>query len=87
MNNSVGMEVLESIDNLQGITFHFEFVQSFASLQQLVHAVVRTQLQQNINILRIFKEVHELSDISVLHGPMNFDFTHQLLLGSTSLQA
>lgn len=42
--------------------------------------------EQNVHILTVFKEVHELCHIAMLHRTMDLDLTHQLLLGSAALE-
>jgi hypothetical protein len=83
MNDSVLVEVLEGVDNLNRVALHLQFVQTLPPPKQLVHALVRAQLQQNIHVLGVFEEVLKLNHSRVVNGPMNFNFTHQLLLGST----
>ena len=67
MDNAVGVEVSQSIDDLQSVALDFELMQSFPSLQQLIHALVVAQLQQNVDVLAIFEEVHELGHVLVLY--------------------
>jgi len=62
-------------------------VQTLAPLQQLVHALILTELKKNVHILAIFKEMLELTDIGVLDTPVDLDLTHELLLGTTLRQA
>ena len=86
MDNTMGVQILESIDNLLCVAFDLQFMQSLAALQKLVHALVLTQFKQDIHILTVFEKMKELSDICMLDRPVNFDFTHQLLFCPTSLQ-
>ncbi len=82
----MGMEILKSINNLHGIAFDLELMKSFPSLEQLIHALVMTELQQDINVVAILEEMHELSNVGMFDRSMNLDLTHQLLLGPASLQ-
>jgi hypothetical protein len=86
MNNPVRMQVLESIDNLHSITLYLELMKSLPSLEQFVHALVMAELKQDIDVVAIFEEMHELSNVGMFHRSMNLDLTHQLLLGPASLQ-
>ena len=45
-----------------------------------------TKLKQYIDTFTVFKKVHELCNIYMLDRTMNFDFTHQFLFSSASLQ-
>ena len=42
--------------------------------------------EQDVDVLAVFKEVHKLSHICVLHRAMDLDLAHQLLLGSAALE-
>jgi len=52
--------------------------QALPSLDHLVHALVVTELQQNVAVIPIFEEVLVLADVFVLESPMNLDFRLQL---------
>lgn len=80
------MQVLKSINDLHSIALHLEFMKSLPPLEQLVHTLVMAKLQQNINVVAIFEKMHKLSNVDMFHRSMNLDLTHQLLLGSASLQ-
>ena len=86
MDHAVGVQILESIDNLLRVALDLQFVQALSPLQKLVHALVLTQFKQDIHIFTVFEEMKELSHIGMLDRPVNFDFTHQLLLCPTTLQ-
>ena len=86
MDNTVGVQILESIDNLLCVAFDLQFMQSLAALQKFVHALILAKFKQDIHILTVFEKMKELSDICMLDRPVNFDFTHQLLFCPTSLQ-
>lgn len=86
MNNPMRMQVLESIYDLHGIAFHLQLMKSLPSFEQLVHTLVMAELKQDIDVVTIFKEMHELSNVGMFHRSMNLNLTHQLLLGPTSLQ-
>jgi hypothetical protein len=87
VDDAVGMEVLESVDDLDRVTLNLQFVQPLPPLQQLIHALVLAQLQKNVDIFRILEEVLELTNMVVLDAPVDFDFAHKLLLGATLCEA
>ena len=86
MNNSVRVQVFEGIDNLHGVALNLQFMKSLPPLEQLIHALIVAELEQDINIVAIFEKMHKLGHIAVLDGPMNLDLTHELLLGPAPLQ-
>jgi len=86
MNDTVRVQVLESIDDLHCVALNLNFVEALPPLEQLVQTVVGAQFQKDVDVLDVFEEMHELCNVCVLHRPVNFDLTHQLLLGSAPLQ-
>lgn len=76
------VQILQSINDLYGIALDLKFMQSLSALKQLVHALILTQFKQNIDVLSIFKEVLELTNVDVLDRSVYLDLTHQLLLGT-----
>ena len=80
------MQVLESINNLHGIALNLKLMESLSSLEQLIHALVMAELKQDVNVITIFKEMHELCNIGMFNRSMDLNLTHQLLFSSTSLQ-
>ena len=67
---------------MHSIALHLKFVESFPSLEELIEALVRTQLKQNVYVFTIFEEMLEVANILVLYTSVNFDFTHELLFCS-----
>ena len=57
-------------------------MQSLPALEQFVHALILTQFKQDVDVLSIFKEVLELTNVDVLDRSVYLDLTHQLLLGT-----
>jgi hypothetical protein len=86
VDHTVGVQVLERVDHLLGVALDLELVQALAPLQKLVHALVLAQLEQDVHILTVFKEMKKLGNIWMLDRPVNFDLTHQLLLRPAPLQ-
>ena len=76
------MQILQSVNDLYGIALDLKFMQSLPALEQFVHALILTQFKQNIDVLSIFKEVLELTNVDVLDRSVYLDLTHQLLLGT-----
>ena len=83
MDDAVRMEVLEGVDDLDCVALHFKLMQPLSPLEQLIHALILAQFQQNVDVFRVLKEVLELADMVMLDAPMYLDLTHQLLLGTT----
>ena len=83
MNYSVSMEIFESINYLHGVALHFNFMKTLSSSQKFIQTLILTQLEQNVDIISIFKEMLELNNVLMLNGPVNFDLTHKLLFCST----
>ena len=86
MNDAVRVQILECVDDLHCVTLHFEFVESLAPFQQLVHTCILAQFEQNIDILAIFEKVLEVTHVCMLDGAVNLDLTHELLFGTTLCQ-
>jgi len=76
------MQILQSVNDLYGIALDLKFMQSLPALEQFVHALILTQFKQDIDVLSIFKEVLELTNVDVLDRSVYLDLTHQLLLGT-----
>ena len=76
------MQILQSINDLYGIALDLKFMQSLPALEQFVHALILTQFKQDVDVLSIFKEVLELTNVDVLDRSVYLDLTHQLLLGT-----
>ena len=86
MNNPVRVKILKCINNLHSIALHLQLMKPLPPLEKFVHALIMTELQQDIDVVAIFEEMHKLSNVGMLHRSMNLDFTHQLLLGPAPLQ-
>ena len=86
MNYAVRVQVFERINDLLGVALDLQLVQALPPLQELVHALVLAQLEEDIHILAVFEEVQELGHVRMLDRPVNFDLTHQLLLRPAPLQ-
>ena len=89
MDDPVRVQILQSKDNLLSIALHLELVQSFPSLEQFIHTLILAQLEQDVDILCVFKEMLKETNMRMLDSSMNLDLTHQLLfcsaLGQTGL--
>lgn len=87
MDNAMRVQVLQSVDYLCSITLNFQFVKSFSTFKQFVHALVLAKFEQDVDILTVLEEVLEVADIGVLDAPVDLDFTHELLFGAALRQA
>ena len=86
MNYAMLVQVLKSVDDLGSVTLHFKFMKAFSTLEQFVHALVLAELQENVDILAVLKKVLKVAHISMFDAAVDFDLTHQLLLGPASLE-
>lgn len=86
VNDAMGVEILQCIDDLQCVALYLELVQSLAPLQELIETVVRAQFKQNVNIVDVFEEVNKLCYVGMLNRPVNLDLAHQLLFGSRPVE-
>lgn len=87
MDDAMRMQVLQSVDNLHSVALDFQLVQPLPPLEQFIHTLVLTQFKQYVHIFSILEEVLELAYVVVLNAPVDFNFTHQLLLCTAFSQA
>lgn len=80
VDDSVTVHVLDCRADLVHVALHLELVQSLTASQQLIQRLVCAQLQQDVNVFSVFKEVLEPDDVVVVQRAMNLDFRHQLRL-------
>ena len=83
MNDTMCVQILEGIDDLHGVTLNFQFMQALPASKKLIQTLILAQLQNYVHILWIFEEVLKFDNMEVRNGPMDLDFTHEFLLGST----
>lgn len=76
MNDAVRVQVLECADDLHGVALHLELVQTLSAFEQLIHALVMAQFQQDVDVLGIFKEMLELANVLVFDTPVDLDLAH-----------
>ena len=86
VNHSMTVQVLHSCTDLVDVALHFEFVESLTTTEQLVERLVLAQLEENVDVLCVLEEVFKTDDVVLVEGAMDFDFGHQLLLGSSLRQ-
>jgi hypothetical protein len=48
--------------------------------------LIRAHLEQDVNVIDVFEKVLELAHVVMLQTPVNLNFRHQLLLGTTLSQ-
>ena len=82
----MGVKVFKGVDNLTGIALDFYLVEPLSSSKKLIHALVVTELKEDVDILLVFEEVLELYNVLVLDRSVDLDLTHELLLCSTLCQ-
>ena len=86
MNNPVGVKILKSINDLHRVALDLELMKSLPPLEQLIHALILAELQQDVNTIAILEKMHKLSHIGMLDRSVNLDLTHQLLLRPAPLE-
>jgi hypothetical protein len=86
MDDTMRMQVLQCVNNLHSVALDFKLMQPLPAFEKFVHALVLTQLKQDVDVLRVFEEVLELADVGVLDASVNFDLAHQLLLRAALCQ-
>ena len=78
MDNFVCVKVFETGNDLAQVALNFKFCESLSSLQQLIQGLVRTDLQKNINVLLILKNVLKTNNICMVKGLVDLDFRDKL---------
>lgn len=76
------MQVLECTHYLERVALNLQLVQALPPLEQVVERLVLANLEQDVDILGVLKEVLELADLGVLQTSVDFDLRHQLLFGA-----
>ena len=82
MNDSVGVQILNGITDLNDIALNLELVQSSSPPQKFIQGLTLTEFQDNVDVLSILKEMLEADNVGVMERSVDLDLTHQLLLGS-----
>ncbi len=80
MDDSVSVEVLECVDDLESVTLNFQFVEALSPAEEFVHGLVLTELQQNVHVFRVLEEVLELHHVWLPDRAVDLYLAHQLLL-------
>lgn len=83
MNDAMTVKVLNGGTDLVDVALDLELVQALTAAQQLVQRLVLAQLQEDVDVLRVLKEVLEAYDVVLVKRAVNFDLTHELLLGTS----
>jgi len=76
MDDPMRVQVLERLDDLHSVTLYFQLVQTLPAFEQFVHGLVLAKLQQNVNVLGIFEEMLELTNMEVLDAAVDLDLAH-----------
>ena len=82
MDHAVSVQVLNSRADLHHVALDLKFMETFASAKEFVQALVLAQLQEDVYVLSVLKEVLKPDDIVVVQTAVDLDLRHQLLLGS-----
>ena len=73
------MDVDKGLHYLVNVNSCFVLSDAFSSFHQIFECVVSAVFQQNVNIFPVFERLHELHNMLVLQGSMDFDL-HQKLV-------
>ena len=87
MNDSMRVKILQSTNDLDRVALNFELMKALASLEQLIHALVLAEFEQDVYIFTVFEEMLEVAHILMLDTSVDLDLTHQLLFSPTFSQA
>ena len=82
VDDSMRVQVFDGIANLNHITLHLQLMQPLSPSEEFIKRSTTAHLKDNVHIFSIFEEVLEADDVVVVERPVDFDFRHQLLLGS-----
>ena len=63
MNDSVTVKVLHCQANLVNIALDFKLVESLSTAEQIIQGLVLTQLEQDVDVFSVFKEVLKAYDV------------------------
>lgn len=74
MDDSMRMEVLDSIANLHYVALNFEFMEALTSSEELIEGSGTAHFKQNVHILGVLEEVFEADNIGVMEGSMDLNF-------------
>ena len=78
MDHSTTVKVRHPFNNLTDIILNLQLRNPSPFLHHLVQSIMVTQLQQDIHIFRILKNMIELNDVLVIEYFVNFDLRNQL---------
>ncbi|KAH3661388.1 hypothetical protein OGAPHI_006795 [Ogataea philodendri] len=81
VDDSSSVQVFDSTDDLNHEKSHFWFTQNFSGLEKVHQRLMRTNLQQNVDINIVFETVNELDNVGMRHALVDFDLTQKLGLG------
>jgi len=72
----MGVEVLHSITELNGVALDFQFNESFSPSEEFIHRLTRAKLEKNINIVSVFEEMLKADNTRMMKRSVDFYFTH-----------
>lgn len=76
MNDAMTVKVLNGGTDLVDVALHLELVKALTAAQQLVQGLVLAQLQEDVDVLCVLKEVFEAYDVVLVKRAVNLDLTH-----------
>lgn len=82
VDDPVAVQLPKGRNYLDDVALHLQLCQSLPPPKQVVDGLVSTQLQEDLDLLSIFKEMLKLNYVVVVQRSVYLDLTHQLLLSS-----
>ena len=82
MDNSMGVQILNCITDLNGVALNLQLVKSSSSPQKFVKSLALAEFEDDVYILSILEEMLEAHNVAMMEGSVDLNLTHQLLLGS-----
>lgn len=79
MDDSVGVEVFECLDDLDGVAERFEFSDALATLDEFVKCLMWAEFEENVHVFLIFEDVLELYDVVMVQTLVDLDFRYEFL--------
>jgi len=82
MDNSMGVQVLNGITDLNDVALNLQLVKSSSSPQKFVQSLTLAEFKDDVDIVSILEEMLEAHNVGMMEGSVDLNLTHQLLLGS-----
>lgn len=84
MNDFVLVQVDQRPYDLLQIVLHFHLCQALPTLYQFIQGLVRTKLQQDVDVLVVLKHMFELHYVRMAQRFVDFNFSYQLRRNRTT---